>query len=62
MGNVRADIVARKDDELIVVEFKLGEWSEGKSREIIRMRNEVVHKLGGKFNIALISLPKRYRY
>jgi hypothetical protein len=58
IGNMRADLVARKGNELIVVEFKLGDWSTERSNDVRRIRNEVVHQLGGKFNLVVVSPPK----
>jgi hypothetical protein len=58
IGDTHADLIARKGDELIVVEFKLGDWSEERSEEVSRIRSEVIHRLGGKFNLVLVSPPK----
>jgi hypothetical protein len=58
IGDFRADLVARKGDELIVVAFKSGHWSDRKSEEVRRIRNEVVHRLGGEFNFVVVSSPK----
>lgn len=45
LGDFRADLVARTGDKLIVVEFKLGDWSERRSEEVRHIRNEVIHRL-----------------
>lgn len=58
IGNARADLIARKGDELIVMEFKLGNWSDERTNEVGRLRNEVVHRLGGKFNLVVVTPPK----
>ncbi len=58
IGAMRADLLARKGDELIVVEFKMGNWSEQRTNEVRQIRNEVVHRLGGRFNLVVVTPPK----
>lgn len=58
IGNMRADLIARKANELIVVEFKMGNWSAQRTDEARQIRNEVVHRLGGKFNLVVVTPPK----
>jgi hypothetical protein len=58
IGDIRADLLVRKGSELIVIEFKIGNWSNQRSDEVRRIRNEVVHNLGGKFNLIVITPPK----
>lgn len=57
VGNYEADLVLKKDNELIVIEVKSGSWPKEKTAEVQSIRNEVVHKLGGKFNLVLVSPP-----
>ncbi len=57
VGDYEADLVLKKDNELIVIEVKSGAWPEEKTAEVQSIRNEVVHKLGGKFNLVLVSPP-----
>lgn len=54
IGTVPADLVARKGEELVVVEFKLGNWLPKRTEAVRQLRNEVVHRLGGKFKLALV--------
>lgn len=58
IGDMRADLLARKGEEIIVVEFKLGNWSKDRNDHVRRIRNEVVHRLGGKFNLVVVTPPK----
>jgi len=58
IGNMRADLIARKGDNLIVVEFKMGNWPAQRTDEVRQIRNEVVHRLGGKFNLVVVAPPK----
>ena len=58
IGNYEADLVARKGKELIVVEVKADDWPKEKIAQVQHIRNEVVHELGGKFNLVLVSPPQ----
>jgi hypothetical protein len=44
LGADQADLIARKGDELIVAEFKLGAWPKQRSEEVRTISNEVVHR------------------
>ena len=52
------DLVARKDCEIIVFEIKTGSWNADKRQAVENRRNYAVHKLGAKFKLVLVSLPK----
>lgn len=54
----RFDLVAKKGDETIVFEIKAGEWVTDKRQAVQQLRNFAVHKLGAKFKIVLVNLPK----
>ena len=56
--NMRTDLIARKDNELIVLEFKLGNWSDQRNNEVRQIRNVVTHRLGGKFNLVVVTPPQ----
>lgn len=58
LGDMKADLVVRKGNELIVMEFKLGNWSAQRSNTVRRLRNEVVHRLGGRFNLVVVTPPQ----
>jgi len=58
LGHLQADLVARKGDELVVVAFKLGHWTDQRNDQVRQMRSEVVHRLGGKFHLVVITPPK----
>jgi len=58
IGNHEADLVLKKGDELIVVEVKSGNWPKEKIEQVQSIRNEVVHRLGGKFSLVLVSPPQ----
>jgi hypothetical protein len=52
------DLVAKKDDETIVFELKAGEWISDKRLAIQQLRNFALHKMGAKFKLVLVNLPK----
>ncbi len=54
----KADLIAKRENELIVVEFKSGPWDAKKSSRVKQLRSYVVHKLGGKFNLVWTMPPK----
>lgn len=58
IGRLRADLVARKDDKVIVFEFKSGRWDAKKTRAATRIRNYVAHELAGEFRLVLVNLPQ----
>jgi len=58
LGHLQADLVARKGNELVVVAFKLGHWTDQRNDQVRQMRNEVVHRLGGKFHLVVVTPPK----
>jgi hypothetical protein len=58
IGNYPADLVLKRGNELVVIEVKSGDWNPEKTRQVQKIRNEVVHQLGGKFNLVLVSPPQ----
>jgi hypothetical protein len=56
--NHRFDLVAKKGDETIIFEIKAGSWIADKRQAVQQLRNFAVHKLGAKFKLVLVSLPK----
>jgi len=57
LGDLMTDLMAKKGDELIVFEFKPGEWNEAKRQAVRRLRNYVVHRLGAQFRLILVNPP-----
>jgi hypothetical protein len=58
IGSYPADLLMKKGEELVVFEVKAGDWSIEKTKQVQTVRNEVVHHLGGRFNLVLASLPQ----
>jgi len=58
IGSYPADLLMKKGEELVVFEVKAGDWSIEKTKQVQTVRNEVVHHLGGKFNLVLVSPPQ----
>ncbi len=54
----RFDLVAKKDDELIVFEIKAGLWEKDKRQAVQQLRNIAVYELGAKFKLVFVTLPK----
>lgn len=52
------DLVAQKDDDLIVFEIKAGLWEKDRRKEVQQLRNFAIHELGAKFKLVLVSLPE----
>jgi hypothetical protein len=61
IGSHKADLIAKRENELIVVEFKGTPWDAKKSSRVKQLRSYVVHKLGGKFNIVWAIPPREKR-
>jgi len=57
LGEMIADLTAKKDDEIIVFEFKSGIWNEAKRQATRQLRNHVVHRLGAQFRLVLVNPP-----
>ena len=55
LGNLVSDLIAKKDNELIVFEFKYGEWNKQKIKSVSQLRNYVVQKYGASFKLVLIN-------
>lgn len=58
LDGFRADLVARKGDEVIVFEIKAGRWSEEAIQQVSRLRDYVAHEIGGRFRLVLVGLPE----
>ncbi|MDM8521816.1 hypothetical protein QUF80_00435 [Desulfococcaceae bacterium HSG8] len=58
IGRYKADLIAKRENELIVTEFKSTPWDTKKSSRVKQLRSYVVHKLGGKFNLVWAIPPK----
>lgn len=58
IGNYPADLLIKKGEELVVFAVKSDDWSKEKIKEVQNVRHEVVHQLGGKFNLILASPPQ----
>jgi len=56
-GDIIADLVAKKGNELIVFEFKYTNWDKGKIESIKRLRNTVVREHGASFKLVLVNQP-----
>jgi hypothetical protein len=54
-GDIRADLVARKGNELIVFEFKYADWTKDKVDTIKKLRNIVVREHGTGFKLVLVN-------
>lgn len=52
------DLVAKKDNDIIVFEIKVGQWKTSKRQQVQQLRNYAVHKLGANFKLVLVNLPK----
>jgi hypothetical protein len=58
LDNIRADLVARKDGELIVFVFKSKKiWGKDRIEEIKKLRNYVVREHGTGFKLVLVNNP-----
>jgi hypothetical protein len=58
IGNIQADLLVKKDNDIIVFEIKVGEWNEKKRQLVRKIRNKVVHQLGAKFKMVFVKLPE----
>lgn len=59
IGNLKADLIAKKDNKIIVFEFKSGKWSPQKALAVDKLRNFVAHKLKGEFKLILVNPPRK---
>jgi len=57
-NRVRADIVARKNNKVIVFEIKSGPWNNTKTEQVSKLRDYVVNNLGAEFKLVLINSPE----
>ncbi len=55
IGPFKADILASKDGEQVVYEFKHGAWPKEQVEQAQKLRRHIVHDLGGKF--VLVWIP-----
>lgn len=58
LGSLVADLTARKDDELIVFEFKASSWDAGRIELARQLRNYAVHELRAEFRLVLVNVPR----
>lgn len=58
LNGLRADLVARRGDEVIVFEIKAGRWSEGTVQQVSHLRDYVANEIGGHFRLVLVGLPE----
>jgi hypothetical protein len=58
VGDLTADIVARKGGEVVVIEVQPGQWSAGDSEAIKRLRNLAVRELGAEFRLVVATPPR----
>ena len=58
IGSHNADLIAKRENELIVFEFKSAPWDAKRSSQVKQLRSYVVHQLGGKFNLVWAIPPK----
>jgi Holliday junction resolvase len=56
LGDTRADLIAKKGDELIVFEVKSGKWTPEEREAVKRLRNQAVHDRG-RFVLVLAQQP-----
>ena len=56
--NIDADLILKKGKEIIVFEVMAGGWNAARRQAARRLRNRVVHEMGGKFNLVLVNLPE----
>lgn len=54
-GSYRADLVASRNGEQILYEFKSGPWTRDKAEQAKFLRNHIVHECGGKFELVWVS-------
>lgn len=59
MGDVQADLVARKGEDLRVFEIKSGSWSAEKRKAVQRLRNHAVQEQGGQFILVMVPPPRQ---
>jgi hypothetical protein len=55
---IRADLIVKKEKEIIVFEIKAGNWDAEKRQSVKHIRNRAVHELGAKFKLVLVNLPE----
>jgi Holliday junction resolvase len=58
LGDFRADLIARKGDEQIVIEVKTGKLSSLRKQELAGLANYVRSKNGYKFLVAVATPPQ----
>ena len=57
LGNGFADLVARKNKEVIVFEFKSRSTDRAWNQALAALRNHAVHKLGAQFRVVFVPSP-----
>lgn len=58
IGDFRADLIASRGKELVVVEVKTGGEEAQKAKHVTQLRNYVVHHLGGQFKLVYVAPPR----
>ncbi|MDP2233034.1 MAG: hypothetical protein Q8K89_05315 [Actinomycetota bacterium] len=61
VGGHRADLVARRGDQLLVYEFKTADWTPSRMEQAIKLRNYVVHNMDGDFKLVWVAPPVERR-
>src|SRR5689334_18762303 len=57
VGRFRADLIARKDDVVIVYEVKEPGWGKEDTEQLNQFRRYVSEKIHGRFNLVLVTPP-----
>ena len=58
LGGFRADLVARRGEDVVVFEIKAGPWSSGAAEKASGMSDYVARELGGRFRLVLVGVPE----
>lgn len=56
-AGLRADLVAVRGDEKILIEVKTAPWTKDDAAQMKSLRNMAVHQLGAKFNLVMVAPP-----
>lgn len=58
-SDLGADLIVKKDKEIIVFEIKSGDWNTAKRHTVRNIRNRAVREFGAKFKLVLVNLPEK---
>lgn len=58
LDGLRADLVARKGDQVLVFEIKAGSWTDDKRKAAQRLRDAAVQRYGARFVLVLTPQPR----